>query len=536
VLAMALPIITALFGLGTGAALIALVANVVAVPEPTVQIAAMLGIGVGIDYALLIVTRYRAGLHDGLEPRDALVLSLDTSGRAVVFAGLTVAISLLGMFFFNSAALRSLATGALFGVLMTMFAAITLLPAMLGFIGRNIDRLRVPFLHTATEVGSAEGDRRSLWYRWSRVIQSRPWPPLILSTALLVILTIPVFSIGLGFADASNRLETDTTRKAYDILSEGFGVGFNGPILVVVETANGPSDSAAVAELKSSIEGTEGVASVSEPIAAANGRLQLINVFAESAPQDEATTELVDRLRDETIAPLASRTGIAMLTTGGPAFVVDFSDYMRDKLPIFIGAVLVLSFFLLTVVFHSVVVPLKAVLMNLLSIGAAFGAVVVVFQWGIGADLIGIREGPFEAWAPILLFAVVFGLSMDYEVFLLTRIREQYDRTGDNSSAVADGLAATGRVISAAALIMVCVFGSFTLGDMRPIKLLGFGLAFAVLIDATIVRLVLVPAAMELMGKANWWAPPWLVRYLPRFRVETVGQPVAHAEHARSSP
>jgi RND superfamily putative drug exporter len=269
------------------------------------------------------------------------------------------------------------------------------------------------------------------------------------------------------------------------------------------------------------------VASVAGPIPVANGQLQLLNVFSEYAPQDEETTQLVHRLRKETIAPVASGQAIPALTTGGPAFVVDFSDYMSEKLPIFFGAVLVLSFLLLMTVFHSVVVPIKAVVMNMLSIGASFGAMVAVFQWGIAGDLIGVgKEGPIEAWAPMMIFAIVFGLSMDYEVFLLTRVREEYDRTGDNGRAVADGLAATGRVISAAALIMICVFGSFILGSERALKLMGFGLAFAVLIDATIVRLVLVPSAMELMGKANWWAPSWLIRYLPHIKVDTVDQPV----------
>jgi RND superfamily putative drug exporter len=528
VLAMGLPIITALFGIGCGSALILMVANLLSVPDFTTQVAAMIGIGVGIDYALLIVTRYRAGLHDGMEPHDAVLLAVDTSGRAVVFAGITVVISLLGMFFLNLDFMRSMATGAVLAVLMTMLAAITLLPAMLGFVGRKIDSLRVPFLHRPTEVGSAEGNTRSLWYRWSRVIQGHPWPALIASTALLIVLAIPVFSIRLGFADAGNRLESDTTRRAYDLLSEGFGVGFNGPALVVVETPNGASDSAALSQLKTTLEGTEGVESVSGPIPVANGQLQLLNVYPSSAPQDKETTDLIHRLRKESIPAVVSSSAIPTLTTGGPAFVVDFSDYMGDKLPIFFAAVLLLSFLLLMTVFHSVVVPLKAVVMNMLSIGASFGAMVAVFQWGVGADLIGIgKEGPIEAWAPMMLFAIVFGLSMDYEVFLLTRVREEYDRTGDNGRAVADGLAATGRVISAAALIMVCVFGSFMLGDERALKLLGFGLAFAVLLDATVVRLVLVPSAMELMGKANWWAPEWLVRILPTIRVDTAERPPA---------
>jgi RND superfamily putative drug exporter len=532
VLAMGLPIITALFGIGCGAALIGLMTNFLSVPQPTTQVAAMIGIGVGIDYALLIVTRFRGGLRDGIEPSEAVLVALDTSGRAVVFAGLTVAISLLGMFFLNLDFIRSLAIGALLAVLMTMLSAITLLPAMLGFVGNKIDSLSVLFLHRSMEAVGAESNQNSFWYRWSRFIQARPWPALVVSSAILVILAIPVFSLRLSFADAGNRPETDTTRQAYDILSEGFGVGFNSPLLVVSDVSAGSASSiAALDELRTAMEKTEGVAEVSSPTPVADGQLQVFNVFPSSAPQDEETTDVVRRLRAQTIAPIAAERNMPTFVSGWRGFVVDFSDYMEERLPIFVGAVLLFSFLLLMVAFHSVVVPLKAVITNMLSIAASFGAMVAVFQWGIGADLIGVeREGPVEAWAPILIFAIVFGLSMDYEVFLLSRVREEYERTGDNSLAVADGLAATGRVISAAALIMICVFGSFMLGSDRVLKLIGFGLAFAVLIDATIVRLVLVPSAMELMGKANWWAPRWLVRYLPRFKIDSLMKPAPEPE------
>jgi RND superfamily putative drug exporter len=522
VLAMGLPILTALFGIGCGFAIIGIITRFLAVPEFTGPVAAMIGIGVGIDYALLVVTRFRQGLHDGLDPHEANVRALDTSGRAVVFAGITVVISLLGIFLMNLDFMRSVAVAAISAVAMTMLAAITLLPAFLGFAGRNIDRFGLP--HRA----QAEGDgTRSFWYRWSRLIQARPWPALIVAAAILIALAIPVFDMRLGFADPGNRSEEDTTRRAYDLLSEGFGPGFNGPMLIVVDTPGGEADRPKVQQIADAIQATEGVASVVPPQLIPNANLAIVNVFPAAAPQDAETTDLVHRLRDETIPNVEQATGLAVLTSGGPAIVVDFSDYMRDRLPLFIGAVLVLSFLLLLTVFHSVVVPVKAVIMNMLSIGAAFGAVVAVFQWGWGESLVGIgKEGPVEAWAPMMLFAIVFGLSMDYEVFLLTRVREEYDRTGDNRRAVADGLAATGRVISAAAAIMVCVFASFVLGDERALKLFGFGLAAAVFIDAAIVRLVLVPAAMELMGKANWWAPDWLVRLLPTIRVDTVEDPV----------
>jgi len=516
VLAMGLPIMTALFGVGSGAALIGLVMNGLNVPEFTTAVAAMIGIGVGIDYALLIVTRYRQGLHDGLEPREALSLSLDTSGRAVVFAGLTVVIALFGMFMMNLEFMRSIAIGAILAVLMTMLASVTLLPAALGFVGRNIDRFGLPHRAAAAEHGTSE----SFWRRWSRFIQNHPWPAFIVSAALLIVLAIPVFSIRLGFGDAGNFPESDTTRQAYDTLSAGFGAGFNAPILVVAETPDGEAAEGTVNELSAAIAATEGVDSVTEPRPAADGAVYMFNVYPMSAPQDEETTDLVHTLRNDVVPPVVEGESTVVRLTGDSPFVVDFADYVSDRLPLFIGAVLLLSFLLLMTVFHSLVVAIKAVLMNMLSIAAAFGVMVAVFQWGFGDDLLGVgREGPIEAWAPMMLFAILFGLSMDYEVFLLTRIREEYDRTGDNAQAVADGLAATGRVITAAAAIMICVFGAFVLGEGRDLKLLGFGLAFAIFLDATVVRLVLVPSLMELLGNFNWYIPSWL-KWLPDLRVE----------------
>jgi RND superfamily putative drug exporter len=453
-----------------------------------------------------------------MEPREATVLAIDTSGRAVLFAGLTVVISLLGMFMMNLDFMRSVAVAAVAAVLFTMAASITLLPAFLGFVGRNIDRFGLP--HRAAR---EEHDiSTTFWYKWSRVIQKNPWPALILSAGLLIALTIPVFSLQLGFSDAGNRQETDTTRRAYDLLEEAFGPGFNGPIIALVDGRDGPADEPTLNTLGSAIAQTAGVAQVSPAIPLGDSDLALINVFPTTSPQDSETTELVHRLRNETLPAVERDTGVSVLTTGLPPAVVDFSDYTAERLPLFIGAVLLLSFVLLLTVFHSVIVPLKAVIMNLLSIGAAFGMTIIVFQWGFGDNLLGVgREGPIEAWGPMFIFAIVFGLSMDYEVFLLARVREEYDRNGnDNGRAVADGLAATGRVISAAALIMVCVFGAFILGDDRAIKMVGFTLAFAIFIDATVVRLILVPSAMELLGKLNWWAPGWLVRILPTIRVD----------------
>jgi len=514
-LAMGLPIVTALFGVGTGAALVGLLARLLDVPEFATSVAAMIGIGVGIDYALFIVTRYRQGLHDGLEPREAVTLSLDTSGRAVVFAGITVVIALLGMFVLELEFVRGIALSAVLAVFFTMLASVTLLPALLGFAGRNVDRFGLPHRKSAEGNGG-----HSWWYSWSRVIQAHPWPAFLLSGALLIVLALPVFSLRLGFGDAGNFPRSDTTRRAFDTLAEGFGPGFNSSFIIVAETPNGAADIETLRRLKTELEGTEGVADVTDPVPLASGALQLMNVYPTSAPQDEETTDLVHRVRNDVIPSVVAGDSPRVLVAGDAPTVVDFADYMSQRLPLFIGAVLVLSFLLLLTVFHSIVVALKAVVVNMLSIGAAFGAIVAVFQWGIGGSLIGLgREGPIEAWAPMMLFAILFGLSMDYEVFLLSRIREEYDRTGDNARAVADGLAATGRVISAAAAIMIAVFAAFILGSLRDLKLLGFGLAFAIFIDATVVRLVLVPSAMELMGKWNWYLPSWL-QWLPVIRVE----------------
>jgi len=479
----------------------------------------MIGIGVGIDYALFIVTRYRESLHEGMTPERAVLRALDTAGRAVLFAGTTVIIAVLGLFTMGLDMMNGLAVGISVGVLMTMLAALTLLPAVLGFVGANIDKLRLPFLHRR------EGtDERSVWYRWSRVIQHRPWRALVVGAVVLLVLAIPLVSMRLGTGDASNRSRSDTTRRAYDLLSEGFGRGFNGPFLLVAELPDGAAaDLPKLQALQAKLQDTPGVAFAAPPQANQAGDAAVMTVFPTTAPQDEATTELVHTLRDETIPSVLGRGDPQVLVGGLTPAIVDFSDYMAERLPWFIGTVLVLSFILLMAVFRSLLVPLKAVVMNLISIGAAYGILVAVFQWGWGASLIGVPEkGPVEMWIPMMLFAVVFGLSMDYEVFLLSRIREEYDRIHDNAVAVANGLASTARVITAAAAIMVFVFGAFILGDERAIKMFGLGLAAAVFLDATIVRMVLVPATMELLGDANWWLPRWLDRLLPTIHVDAV--------------
>ncbi|MET0276556.1 MAG: MMPL family transporter [Acidimicrobiia bacterium] len=537
VLAMGLPIGTALFGIGTGTAIVMIVNNFIDMPDFTTAATAMIGLGVGIDYALFIVTRYRESLAAGLDPERSVVRALDTAGRAVLFAGTTVMISVLGLLLMKTSIFRGSAIGISIGVFTTMVASVTLLPALLGFVGRNIDKFGLPHRTRADDK-----PHESIWTRWSHVIQRRPWPPLVLGLLVLLILASPMLAMRFGLADAGNRPTSDTTRRAYDELAEGFGAGFNGPLLLVAATPDGDTDLQALTELSDTLNDTKGVAFAAPPIADDDGKVAILQVFPTTGPQDQATADLVTDLRDHVI-PSVVGDAVDVNVGGVTAAGDDFAAYTADRLPIFMGAVLLLSFLLLMVVFRSLLVPLKAVIMNLLSIGAAFGVIVAVFQWGWAADLVGVsRTTPVEAWAPVFIFAIVFGLSMDYEVFLLSRIREEYDRTGNNASAVADGLALTARVITAAAAIMVCVFGSFVLGDDVALKLMGLGLAVAVFIDATIVRLVLVPSTMELLGDWNWWLPKWLDRILPRVNVEaghTLEEELAELaeeEHAKDAP
>ncbi|HKY15232.1 MAG TPA: MMPL family transporter [Microthrixaceae bacterium] len=514
VLAMAVPIVTALVGVGVGLSAVGLLAHVVSVPEFSTQLGAMIGIGVGIDYALFIVTRYRDGLRNGLDPTTASVNALNTSGRAVIFAGTTVVISLLGMLLIDLEFVQGIGMSAALVVVITMLASITLLPAILGFAGHKIDFLSLPW---AKKVQPA--DHVTIWDRWSSVVQRRPLPIALAGLVVLVLLAVPMFSLRLGSSDEGNMPTTQTIRRGYDLKAEGFGPGGSATLVLVTELPDG-STASDLEPVVEAVRETDGVAFVSDPIPNSDGDTALIQVVPASSLQDAETTELLTRLREDVLPAATAGTGLAVHVGGVTALFEDLATQLADQLPIFIGTVLVLSFLLLMVVFRSVVVPLKAVVMNLLSIGAAYGVIVAVFQWGWGKDLVGIgKTGPVEAFLPIMMFAILFGLSMDYEVFLLSRIKEEYDRSGDNSKAVADGLRHTARVITAAALIMVCVFGSFMFGDERAVKMFGMGLAVAVLIDATIVRVILVPATMELLGKANWWMPKWL-RWLPEVHVD----------------
>ncbi len=523
VVAMGLPIITALFGIAVAFAVLDLLTHVVTTPVFAPEMMAMIGLGVGIDYALFIVTRYRQGLAEGRDPRNAAAVSLATSGRAVVFAGTTVILSLLGLFLLQLSFMRGLAIGAIAAVVLVMLAATTLLPAMLGFAGRAIDKLAIKRLLQ----GGAEPDQRGFWYRWSRSIQRRPVPFLVGAVVLLVCLAIPMFSMRLAFTDAGNDPASTTTRQAFDALAEGFGPGFNGPLIVVAQVP--PGQHAAVEELDAKMRTTPGVAFASPVVFSASGDAALVVAYPTTAPQAAQTEALVHTLRDEVIPASTAGTGVRAYVGGETAGSVDASTYLSNRLPWVIGAVLLLSFLLLMAVFRSVAIPLKAVIVNLLSVGAAYGVIVAVFQWGWLGGFFGIgATGPIDPWIPLMMFTILFGLSMDYEVFLLSRMREEWRTTHDNSSAVADGLAKTARVITAAAAIMICVFGSFVFGDpLHVLKVFGLGLAAAILIDATLVRMVLVPSVMELLGDANWWMPRWLDRVVPHLGVEVDVEEVA---------
>ena len=514
-LAMGLPIITALFGLGIGATLGGLASRVFETPDWAAIVATMIGIGVGIDYALFIITRYRQSLKTGLAPREAVITAMGTAGKAVLFAGGTVVISLLGMLIMGLGYLQGVAGSSVLVVLAMLAASLTLLPAILGFVGTNIDRLRVPF--TGRE--SHQGDR-AFWYRWSRVVQRRPWLAFLGAALVLLLITLPVFSLRFGFPDEGNNLETETSRKAYDRLTSAFGAGFNGPLLLVADLKGSPEPDATLSRLTEAVKAAEGVAFVSPSIKNPAGDTAILNVFPQSKPQDKSTDELVNRLRKTVLPAATGGTGTRVLVGGFTAISIDQSSYITARLPLFIGAVVLLSFLLLTTVFRSPLVALKAGIMNLLSIAAAYGVMAYAVSGSWLGDLLNIPETPIPAFIPMIMFAILFGLSMDYEVFLLSRIREEYLRSGDNGAAVADGLAVTARVITAAAAIMVFVFGAFILDPNVFIKQIGLGLTTAVLVDATIVRMVLVPATMELLGDANWWMPGWLNRLLPEVHIE----------------
>jgi RND superfamily putative drug exporter len=516
-LAMGLPILTALLGLGTAIGLAGLGSQVISTPDFATQLAAMIGLGVGIDYALFLITRFRQNYRAGMDLQTSISEAMDTAGRAVLFAGITVIIALLGQLVLGVSFLYGLAVASALAVLMTMLAALTILPAVLSRFGERIAR-RGRRARNSGE-SSAAREARGAWARWASMIQRHPWPGAVAGLAIMLTLAAPALALRLGNSDAGNNPPSSTTRHSYDLLAKGFGRGYNGPLQIVASLSRA-RDSAAVAHIAASLRASADVASVSPARLSPNGQTAVFLVYPSSAPQSLATSNLVEGLRKHTLPPLAQSTGTRILVGGQQATTIDFTSVLSSKLPLFIGIVVALSALLLLIVFRSIVIPVQAAFMNLLSIGAALGVVVAIFQWGWLGGFFNVKGGPIEAFIPVMLFAIVFGLSMDYEVFLVSRIHEEWSRRGDASDAVTRGLASTGRVITAAATIMICVFLSFAVGDQRDLKLFGLSLASAVFLDAFVVRSLLMPSVLEILGRHTWGLPEWLGRRLPHVAID----------------
>jgi len=553
VVAMGLPIVTALFGLGTGLGVIALFTHLVETPNFSSELAAMIGLGVGIDYALFILTRFREAYATPgptfENARESVVQAIDTAGRAVLFAGCTVVIALLGMMLLGVSFLYGVAMSASIGVLLVMLASLTLLPALLTIAGarvavggRRARRRReaakadpAPPANGLAGAAVAPAGAGATWLRWSAFVERRPTVIAVVATLVMLAIAAPATALRLGSSDASNDPAGQTTHKAYVLLAEGFGEGFNGPLQVVAKVPNPGREAAengvvlptvehagvpAIESLRAAIAANPGVVAVAPARFSPTGSVATITVYPRSSPQAYATSQLVSHLREKVIPPVAARTGMTVYVGGVTAGSVDFAVTLGHKLPLFIGVVVLLSALLLLIVFRSLVIPVQAAVMNLLSIGASLGVIVAIFQWGWLGSLMGVQQGPIESFIPVMLFAIVFGLSMDYEVFLVSRIHERWAHTREHSRAVAEGLALTGRVVTAAAAIMVCVFLSFMLGEDRIIKEFGLSLASAVFLDAVIVRCLLLPAVLHLIGPVTWSLPGWLARRLPRLNIE----------------
>jgi RND superfamily putative drug exporter len=516
-MAAILPIGLSLVAVGAGIGGITLMSSTMTVSVSAVPVAALVGLGVGVDYALFIVARYRENRAAGQDNTSALGGAMGSSGAAVVFAGGTVVVATAALGLTGIGILTSIGLATSLMVLSAVAAAITLLPALLGLLGNRIDTgrlVRRSRVHKPAE--------QTAWWRFAHRVSARPWPYALGAVVVLVTLTIPAFWIQTAFPAAGDAPRSTTHRQAYDLLTEGFGVGINAPLLVVVDLDEPGTTQAGLTTLTRDVASAPGIASVSQPQVSTDGRAAVFTALPTTGPADPATSSTIDGVRDVIPANV--------YVSGITATTDDLDAQLRHTLPLFVGFVIAVSFVLLMMVFRSIAVPLKAAVMNLLSIGGAYGVLVAVFQWGWGAHLLGL-EGPtpITSLIIVIMFPILFGLSMDYEVFLLSRIREEHARTGDNAEAVARGLAGTGRVITSAALIMIAVFLSFVGSPVPSLKMLGLGLAVAILIDATIVRMVLVPATMALLGPANWWLPGWLDRRLPRMTVETHGREVPAA-------
>jgi RND superfamily putative drug exporter len=518
-IAAGVPLLTAMLALGTTIGLVPVISQVVDTPDFASQLAALMGIGVGIDYALIIVTRYRAEVGGGLSREDAIIRAQDTAGRTVFFAACTVIIALLGLLLLGLSFLHGAAIAAALAVLLTMIAALTVLPAVLSRSGDWIDRLRLPLPGRERRAAAAAAGESPSWARWSQFVQRRPWPAVLVAVLILLALASPALHMRLGTSDAGLDPPDTTTRNAYDTIAKGFGAGVNGSFLLATQLSK-PGDDAGAKTIAAAVARDPDVAIVTPPQLSPDKQIATIVAFPKTGPREQATTRLLERLRGDVLPGVERETGATVYVGGQTASQEDFTDVIAGKLPLFVGSVVLLSALLLMAVFRSFFIPVKAALMNLLSIGAALGFVTLVFQDGLFADALGSGSGPIESFVPVMLFAIVFGLSMDYEMFLVSRMHEEWQGTEDPSRAVRNGLATTGRVITAAALIMIVVFATFGLGPDRVIKEFGLGLAMAVLLDAFVIRILLVPALMELAGRWAWWLPPALARRLPQVALE----------------
>jgi RND superfamily putative drug exporter len=508
------PIVVAVFALAVGSALVSITSNAMPIADFAPILASLVGLGVGIDYALFIVTRFRRAIHEGKTVHESIRIAMTTSGRSVLFAGIIVCISMLGLFTVGLSFLNGVGVAASISVIVSMIASLTLLPAFLSIIGKNIDRLRIPFkkLHQEEEGGKG-------WKKWADKIQAHPVRWAVSSTLILLFICVPVTQIRLGASDSGNDPVGSTTRQAYDTLAKGFGPGFNGPITILADVSNQKSADSASRAVEI-IKAQSDVATVLPAIPTQDGKYQLITVYPKSSPQSEETSDFISELREEVIPAIEKETGVSIQVGGLVAIFKDFGDVLTSKLLPFILSVVILSMLLLMILFRSILIPIKAAGMNLLSICAAFGVVVAGFQWGWFEPIFGTSAGPIESFLPIMLFAILFGLSMDYEVFLVSRIHEEWIKTGNSKESVSKGLAATGSIITAAAAIMIVVFMAFVFLGERTIQLFGVGLAVAVLIDATIIRSTLVPSLMQLAGRWNWYLPNFIERKLPKVRLE----------------
>ncbi|MDX2540710.1 MMPL family transporter [Streptomyces sp. WI04-05B] len=522
VLAAGLPLLTALISVIGGLACLGLLAAAFTFATVSPTLATMIGLGVGIDYALFLITRHRQNLMNGDDPVRAAGRANATSGRAVLVSGCTVIVALAGLSVSGVSFIGLLGVAAAVTVVSAVAGALTLVPALLGLIGHRVDRYRVrrPIAEAADD-DVAEG--HGTWHRYAQRVERRPWWFLAGGVVTVLVLAIPVLSIQLGHIGDGADPKSFTDRRAYDIIAQSFGPGANGPLTVVIDQTKVPADQRSDLASKASkaLTGVPGAATATALTATKDGDVLIGTVYSKESPQSETTTDLTNRLVDTTLPEAVSGTAAHGYVTGTTAAQVDFRDIVSSRLPLIIGVVVALAFLIILAVFRGLLVALKAAVLNVLSIAASYGVVVAVFQWGWGGPALGVHgKVPIESYVPMMMFAIIFGLSMDYEIFLLSRVHEAWLRTGDAKASVAHALEITARVITCAALIMVSVFAAFVVSDNVVVKMLGLGLAVSVLIDATVVRLLLVPAVMTLLGSHAWWTPEWLDRILPHVDAE----------------